>query len=390
MRDYFMKDSPIRPTFFIDGDCVNERDGKLTADGLLLPIEFEAPPSHEVTINGQEACETENGKYRTEVLLHGYRNTVLAEDHTDGTACRIALYHIPSAVGKYRLSSDDNILFLQDITANKDNYRSIFENPYLAVYKKAHDLYDAKVHLNLFYELDEKARTHFSSERPYFNLSMMTDKFRDEFRANADWLKLAFHARSEYPDNPYANSDAKTVTEHCTAILREIIRFAGAECISDSTTVHWGSGNHDVVRGLRALGFRSLTGYLTLNAKGEPSVSYYCPRDLVEHLNERDFWVDTEEDMIFGRIDRVLNIGTLERVQTDVRAAIEHPHRGGFVSVMIHEQYFYDDYFHYLPDFAERVLSACRDLYAHGYIGAHITEVTAEPHLREFPTLTNV
>lgn len=385
MRDYFMKHAPIRPLSVIDGDCVNERDGTLTADGLLLPVTFEAPTGHEVTVNGQTARETESGIYSATVLLRGYRNTLLAEDRTDGTSCRIAVYHMPNTVGKYRLSSDDNILFLQDITANKDKYRSIFENPYLAVYKKAHDLYGAKVHLNLFYELNDEARARFSADRSYFNLSMMTDKFRDEFRRNADWLKLAFHSRAEYPDNPYVHSDAATVTADCTAVCREIVRFAGAECISDSTTVHWGSGNHDVVRGLRTLGFRSLTGYFTLNSKGNPSVSYYCPRDLVEHVDGRDFWVDTEEDMIFGRIDKVLNLGTLEQVKTDVRAAIEHPHRGGFVSVMIHEQYFYPDYRYHLPDFEERVLCACRDLYEHGYVGAHISEVTAERHLCDFP-----
>ena len=89
--------------------------------------------------------------------------------------------------------------------------------------------------------------------------------------------------------------------------------------------------------------------------------------------------------MIYGRIDKVLNLHTLERVKADVRAAIEHPHRGGFVSVMIHEQYFYPDYYHYLPDFEERVLSACRDLCEHGYVGAHISEVTAEEHLADHP-----
>ena len=40
---------------------------------------------------------------------------------------------------RFRISSDDNILFLQDINKNKDTYSSIFENPYLAMYKMAHD-----------------------------------------------------------------------------------------------------------------------------------------------------------------------------------------------------------------------------------------------------------
>ena len=385
MRDYFMKDSPIRFLNFIDGDCINSRDGEAIAGGILLPVTVSAPAGHEVTVNALPATEIESGVYTVSVPLRGYRNALLAEDKTDGTECRINLFHMPNTMGKYRLSSDDNILFLQDLTEKSEQYASIFDHPYLAVYKKAHDLYGAKVHLNLFYELNEKARSHFAARPNYFNLSMMTEKYKDEFRANADWLKLAFHARAEYPDNPYANGDAATVTADCIAVCREIERFASAENISDSTTVHFGSGNLDVVRALRALGFRSLTGYFTLNRHGNPSVSYYCPADLVSHIDERDFWVDTEEDMIYGRIDKVLNLDNLEKVKADVRAAIEHPHRGGFVSVMIHEQYFYPDYYHHLPDFEERVLAACRDLAEHGYIGAHISEVTEERHLRDFP-----
>ena len=32
---------------------------------------------------------------------------------------------------------------------------------------------------------------------------MMTDRFKEEFKANSDWLKLAFHANSELPDKPF-------------------------------------------------------------------------------------------------------------------------------------------------------------------------------------------
>lgn len=66
-----------------------------------------------------------------------------------------------------------------------------------------------------------------------------------------------------------------------------------------------------------------------------------------------------------------------------VKSAVADPHRGGFVSVMIHEQYFYSDYSRYLPDFEKRVLEPCRYLCEQGYTGAHITEITCEPDLKE-------
>ncbi len=382
MRDYFHKNDSIYFEFPIDGDCINERDGKRADNGgVTFVATVCAPENSEVYINGKRA-EYAEGAYRTEVTLCGYRSTLTAEDKTNGTECKIAVYYMPDAVGKYRVSSDDNILFLQDITKNKDVYTSIFDNPYLAMYKQAHDLYGAHVHLNLFYEFDPATEYFSDTSREYFNLSMMTDKFKDEFRKNSDWLKLAFHSKREHPDMPYKNASGEQITEDCLQIYREIIRFAGKECINNTTTVHWGEATIDGVRALRTLGFRSLTGYFEM-WNGTPAVAYYTQGELCEHIGARDFWYDTEEDMLFGRIDAVLNSNTLEWVKDRVASVVADPQRGGFVSVMIHEQYFHKDYCCYLPDFCERVLSICKYLYEHGYQGAHIAEVTKEPQLRE-------
>ena len=383
MKDYFMKDAPIRFANWIDGDCVNERDGQKTDHSLELPVVVEAPANCEVVLNGLPMTY-ENGVYTATAKLLGYRNTLLAEDRTNGTEAKIVLLYMPAAVGKYRFSSDDNILFLQDITANQDVYQSIFENPYLAIYKKAHDLYGAKVHLNLFYAFDEKGKKAFSSDRPTFDLSMVTDKFKDEFAANADWLKLAFHSHAENPGNPYANATAEQITKDCMRVHREIVRFAGPASISNSTTTHFGSGNRACIRALRALGYTSLTGYFRLH-NGKSWVSYYTPDDVCEHVSDRDFWYDTEEDMLFGRIDRVTNLGTLEDVMEEIVESATHPHKGGFVSAMIHEQYFYEDYKNHLPDFEARILEPCRYLWEHGYVGSHISEATREPNLCEHP-----
>ena len=382
MQNYFRLNDPIHFTFPINGDCLNGADGRTDGAALTVPVTVAAPSGAEIFVNGIPATVDAEGIYRADVPVTGYRSTLVAENRADGTEARITVFRLPKHEKKhYRLSSDDNIRFLMELNAG--DYRSIFDHPYLAVYKKAHDLYGAQVHLNLFYAFDETARGCFSNPHPYFDLSMMTDRYKEEFRANADWLKLAFHSRSEFPDAPYRDASPETITRDCIAVCREIVRFAGAECISDSTTVHFGEANIPCVRALRALGFRSLTGYFVLRPNGRPSVSYYAPVDLVKHVGARDFWVDTEEDMIFGRIDRVLNIGPLEEILRDMTEITADPHRGGFVSVMIHEQYFYEDYKRYLFDFEQRVLDTCRYLAEQGYTGAHITDMTREPNLRE-------
>ncbi len=380
MSEYFMTDKPIFFVFPINGDCVNERDGEKTDSGISFTAKVSAPADHEISICGKKA-EFDGEYFFAKISVFGYRNTLTAKDETSGEETKIAVYYLPSAMKKFRLSSDDNILFLQDITKNKDVYKSIFENPYLAIYKKAHDLYGAKVHLNLFYAFPSDHKNFADKSRGDFDLSMMTDKFKDEFIANSDWLKLSFHSLTENPPKPYQFATAEKITEDCVKVCREIIRFAGKECLSDATTIHFGEANKECARALRSMGIKALTGYFEHTPKGDPLVAYYAPDDLIDHVGERDFWYDTDEDIMFGRIDLVLNLQTYDWVMEKMNEILESPTRSGFVSIMIHEQFFHKDYVRYHPDFEDRVLHPCRLLFENGYKGAHVCEVIQEkPH----------
>lgn len=155
-------------------------------------------------------------------------------------------------------------------------------------------------------------------------------------------------------------------------VVHEVVRFAGPEILSACTTIHWGLGNEEVIGALRQQGHRAIAGYFNLVG---PAVAYYAPRELIEHVYHRDFWKDTQTDVLFSRIDRVINRGTLGENMEDLQQIVASPTRGGFVSVMIHEQYFYPAYDHYLPDFAERVLNACKYLTEQGYEGRLLQEV---------------
>ena len=376
MRDFLNTASKTHFLFPIDGDFLNAKDGDREEEGAVIVARVAAAPHSRVLINGREATETESGLYRASICVCEGQNTLCAKNCTDETSAEISVYYTDRTEGKWRISSDDNILFLADITKNQDRYTSIFDNPYLAVYKKAHDLFGACVHLNLFYAFDRAAARFFSEARPDFDLSMMTDRFKAEWEANADWLKLSFHARAEKPDKPYQFASPETITRDFLDVRSEILRFAGEKTFSsDVTTVHWGEANPACVEALRELGHRGLAGYFELNDDGTPLVSYYAPVDLIKHVGERDFWRDHEMEMTFARIDRVTNIGTLQSVMEDLEAIMAHPHRGGFVSVMIHEQYFYKDYVNYLPDFEARVLEPARLLSEHGYKGCLIKDI---------------
>ena len=382
MRDYFRKNDPIRFVFPIDGDCVNRRDGISESGAVQIIAKVCAPEGHFVTIGGEKA-EWNDGYYTAPVEIVGYRSVITAKDETTGDECHVAVYFLQNSVGGYRISSDDNILFLADITYHKDEYKSIFDNPYLAVYKKAHDLYGAKVHINLFYEFRGEAKKYFSNARPDFDLSMMTDTLTDEWKANADWLRLSFHSKHEKPDAPYQNATAEEVTRDCINVCREILRFAGPEVMSPVTTLHFGAANEEVVRAMREFGFKAMTGYF-MHFSSAP-VAYHAPYDLIEHIFDRDFWYDSDNDMFFGRIDNVVNGSTNEKNMAAIAEIIESPTRGGFVSILMHEQYFYEDYSHHRPDFEARILDPARLLWEKGYKGRLISEVIEERKLCDFP-----
>ena len=135
MRDYLNTNAPTHLLFPVDGDHLNERDGNTEGDALYLTATARSAPGCKVSINGTPATE-ENGTYRATVCVKEGKNVLCVQNETDGTGATASVYFSTRVTGKYRISSDDNILFLYDITKNKDTYTSIFDNPYLAVYKK--------------------------------------------------------------------------------------------------------------------------------------------------------------------------------------------------------------------------------------------------------------
>lgn len=262
--------SELHFVFPIDGDCLNEYDGEMR-DGKLY-VKVQVSSDSPVRINGQMAKPL-GAYYEAEVCLESKKNRIQAINAQETK--EICVYQLQNCTGKYRLSSDDNIVFLWDINQNQDTYISIFDNSYLAMYKKAHDLYGAKVHLNLFYEMPEEC-SYFEVKRGYFDLSMMTDRFKEEWQANSDWLKLNFHAKSDEPACPYKDTDYNRIYEDCKKVQQEIIRFAGKETLSEETTIHWGACTYEGVQAVRDLGIKILAGYFQIQ-NGETLVSYHYP-----------------------------------------------------------------------------------------------------------------
>ena len=346
----------------LDGQMMTDLAGVREGDALAIDVAVEAAPGQEVRINEQRAV-WRDGAYHAAVLLDGYRNTVEAACGEE--KIKMGIYWIPEATKRFAVSVDDNIWWLQDL--NDHPYRSIFDNPYLAVYQEAHDLYGIKLRLNIFYHTDRRGG---------FDLSRMTDRYRDEFLANHDWLHLAFHAESELPDWPYAEATYAGLKYDYDRIKREVKRFAGYEP-DRCTTIHFGSGSRQAVRAIRAEGVRTLMGYMEV-ADGRSYVSYYLSPEEVAKVNEFGFWKDHGEDMIFGRIDCVMNQYDCTGIAARMDECLRRFPKNGYIEIMIHEQYFYEDYPSYMPDYREKVLTGVRYCVEHGYRPMFSGEATAE------------
>jgi len=288
---------------------------------------------------------------------------------------------------------DDNIRFLENLTKNKP--ASIFDDPYLKLHKELHDKYGLKVQFNLFYQNIDKT----------WDLSMMTDAYKDEFLANKDWIKFGFHAKHELPDYPYINATYEQVWDDYTAIEKAIEKFAGREMITKSLITHWLVMTKEGVQALIDKGAKiigsttgdiidypeiksafstehnftlaknkdlpvSKAGVCVRSVNGVSSMPYLCNYNHLEN-NDADkysgkikMYKDPETGMFYNNFAAItMNASRLDDFPKEFEELVKHE----YVGILIHEQYFYDDFFIYEPDFAEKIDKAFEILLGAGF-----------------------
>lgn len=239
---------------------------------------------------------------------------------------------------------DDNIRAFRWVAERKPE--SIFAQPYFAMLKRLHEAFSLKVQLNMFYE------------NGAFSLADMPDGYKDEFAACSDWLKLSFHSKDE-TRKPYETAGYDEVFRDCAAVHREILRLAGEKSLAKTTTIHFCMLTEDGVRAMLENGVSGLLGLY--GTKGAERVSYSI-RD-----RERGDLLRTGETleidgMHHAGIDIVLNNFDAEGILAQLPALEQRRS----VRVMIHEQYFYEDYERYQPDFEQKLRATFAALTAQG------------------------
>ena len=346
----------------IEGDMLHGKDGEVINGALETIVSVNARKGSSISINGEVATTIED-VFIAKLSFKNYKNTIEALDNHTGEKKTITVYWLPNFANKYRLSIDDNIWFLRDL--RKDNPASLFDNAYLAFLKDVHDTYGTKIHLNLFYQTEG------------FDLSELSDQYKAEWKANADWLRLSFHALGEFPDQPYIDARYNKVKADCTLVDEQIKRFAGKSSMGPFTTIHWGEATKEGARAVKDCGYNGLLGYFGLYEE-IPGVSYYLQGDKRERVEKRFVWKDDETDMVFVRTSIVIDrekIGTIVPLLDRYKTNNNMP---PYLDFLVHEQYYYPDYFNYQPDYREKIITAVQWAVDNGYEPAFLADCVFE------------
>lgn len=325
----------------IDGAILNHNHGVLSDKRLTITVSGTAEGAGPVLVNDRKAAREED-RFSCEVALEKAETTVQVTQNNEEDSITV-LWDIESRP-RYRFQIDDNIFFLRDIAAK--NYSSLFDSFYLSIMRRLHDRYGTKTVLNLFY-----------SDGADFDLSMVPDRFKAEWRDNADWLRLTFHAHSEFPDRPYRTSSGSTILHDFERVEEQIVRFAGESTFCLPSIIHWADVSKDALHSLAKRGVKVLS---TLVAEAEQGfdLNYGLTNVQSEYLLANDAFRDPVTGIVFSDLDIICNKTPLADTAPTLRKSTHTPETSEILDLLTHEQYFWPFYKAYVPDHAERLDAA--------------------------------
>ncbi len=291
-------------------------------------------------LNHAQGCETEVLRFKpapgaAEISLSQKVNEI----EIDGE--KLTVIWDRASYPRYSFLIDDNMYWLEEL--HKSRPRSIFDQFYLGGLKKLHDRYGTKFLLNIFYQNYDGS----------FDLSMFSDGWRDEFTANSDWLRLAFHARGEFPEFPYRNDRPDADYQ---LIQKEVERFAGDRTFTPPQIMHYYEITEAGRNYLAGQGMRNLSS----QAKLFEQICRDAGRTVTAYREGSEFPV------LQMPLDFFCNLLDCGKIKTRLAEMIADPVKD-YINIGTHEQYFYPFYKSYIPDHFDRLDTALRALTEAGY-----------------------
>lgn len=345
-----------------DGAVLNRHHGTETEDYLEIRVEGLADTQAQVTVNGEAVTRRDRQFFATVRLTQRINKiTAVASDYYGERALTITVMWDKKSFRRCHFFVDDCCFFLRWIAQNKPG--SIFDEMFLGRLKAIHDKYNSRFLLNLFYSDD-----HHKD----FCLSDFPEDYKAEFQANKDWLRLSFHARSEFPDRPYQHASGEELAADYDLVYKEVCRFAGAECFMAPMVIHWAVTNPENFHVLQERGTQCLTGgfiggVVSVTEKAHTvevcDIGYYYEQDVARYLKTSYMMYDRKYDILLGTNVLCCNYCDVDAIgRIFGRLSSERD----VVSLMTHEQYCYPDYFNHIPNHLDRIEEACRLAYEHG------------------------
>lgn len=336
------------------GAVLNRRMGIEENGGLKIPVQGRAPLRDTVIVNGQPA-RREGDRFLSELTLREKETEITAVSEGAGgrSEHRIRVVWDRNSFPRYRFSIDDNSFFLRDIAQKQ--YASLFDCFYLKILHDLHSQYGARFVLNIYYTTEDG-----------FELPQFPGKYKEEWRDNAGWLRLAFHAHANLPDRPYQYASASQLIGDLDRVAEQILRFAGEEVYSPPTVIHWAMVQPSALKPLAERGVRSLSGYFDRSSTGW-DINYLLDDERSEYLSRHDSLKDFESGIVFSKVDIVCNSTPMENVVPTLELLAQNPATAEIMDLFTHEQYFWPFYHNYVPDHAARLEVAIRWVTERGY-----------------------
>lgn len=344
-----------------DGAVLNHHHGVESDGALEIVVEGLAAPQALVQVNGVAASRNDR-KFSAVVKLTEKVNriTACASDYFGEKSQTVTVVWDKKSFPRYNFFFDDCSFFLRSIALERP--ASIFDEMFLGRLKKIHDKYGSKFTLNLFYHDDHHD----------FSICDMPADYKAEFQANSDWLKMSFHAKSEFPDRPYQHADQAKLAADFDEIYREVCRFAGEESFIAPLVIHWAMTNPENFPVLKERGTKCLTGGFvgSIAHIGEAhqvmvtDIGFHYEKDVALYLKANHIFYDRFYDLFLADNLCCCNYDDIDVLRENFGAVKSDRET---LSLMSHEQYSYSDYFNYIPNHLDRVEEACRLAAEAGY-----------------------
>ncbi len=332
-----MKNSEFTIEFPYNGAVLNKHHGSETAKRLKIPVKGKGAPNTEIDISGIKSfCA--DGAFDANIELKERFNIIKASSGNEQQ--NLTAVWDKKSFKRYNFFIDDNIFCLTEIY--KKSYKSIFESFYLAKLKEFNTRYGTKFVLNIFFRNDHEP----------FDLSQFSDKYKPEWEANADWLKLTFHAFSEFPSRPYSDHFPEKLPGHYALVKEQILRFAGERTFCPPSIIHY-----------YEVSSPASLKYLKDNGTTALSVRYF-PEAAEKALTNIIY--EQESGLFIMPTDFFCNLCTVEQIKDLLEELISKPWKDT-INIGTHEQYCYPFYAKYIPDHFERMETALRMVTEKGY-----------------------